>query len=69
MKLTNEISDQMLLLFFFSDIYHRILRFKNYLVAMVNKELLPLKFRLPFVGEQYVVLFFPLLLVLDRFIK
>ncbi|RUS80666.1 hypothetical protein EGW08_011570 [Elysia chlorotica] len=33
------------------DIYHRILRFKNYLVAMVNKELLPLKFRLPLIGE------------------
>lgn len=33
------------------DIYHRILRFKNYLVAMVNKELLPLKFKLPFIGE------------------
>lgn len=33
------------------DIYHRILRFKNYMIAMVNKSLLPLKFRLPFVGE------------------
>ena len=33
------------------DIYHRILRFKNYTIAMVNKELLPLKFRLPFLGE------------------
>ncbi|GFN75657.1 autophagy-related protein 9 [Plakobranchus ocellatus] len=33
------------------DIYHRILRFKNYLVAMVNKELLPLKFQIPFIGK------------------
>ncbi|XP_071956451.1 autophagy-related protein 9A-like [Antedon mediterranea] len=33
------------------DIYHRILRFKNYMVAMVNKSLLPLKFRVPFLGE------------------
>lgn len=34
------------------DIYHRILRFKNYLVAMVNKSLLPVRLCLPFVGEQ-----------------
>ncbi|XP_078571343.1 autophagy-related protein 9A-like isoform X2 [Branchiostoma floridae x Branchiostoma japonicum] len=33
------------------DIYHRILRFKNYTVAMVNKSLLPLKFQLPGMGE------------------
>ncbi|KAL5006246.1 hypothetical protein ScPMuIL_015052 [Solemya velum] len=33
------------------DIYHRILRFKNYMIAMVNKSLLPLKFKLPFVGD------------------
>lgn len=33
------------------DIYHRILRFKNYMVSMVNKSLLPLKFTLPFVGD------------------
>lgn len=33
------------------DIYHRILRFKNYMIAMVNKSLLPLKFRFPFAGE------------------
>ena len=25
------------------DIYHRILRFKNYLVAMVNKDILPMR--------------------------
>lgn len=37
------------------DIYHRILRFKNYMVAMTNKQLLPLKFRVPFLGE-YVFL-------------
>ncbi|KAG9277604.1 autophagy-related protein 9A [Astyanax mexicanus] len=33
------------------DIYHRILRFKNYMVAMVNKSLLPIRFRLPFLGD------------------
>uniref|UniRef100_A0A8C2T4A9 Autophagy-related protein 9 n=1 Tax=Coturnix japonica TaxID=93934 RepID=A0A8C2T4A9_COTJA len=32
------------------DIYHRILRFKNYMVAMVNKSLLPVRFRLPLLG-------------------
>ncbi|XP_005180922.2 autophagy-related protein 9A [Musca domestica] len=33
------------------DIYHRILRFKNYLVALMNKNLLPVRFTLPIVGE------------------
>ncbi|XP_074659348.1 autophagy-related protein 9A-like [Tubulanus polymorphus] len=33
------------------DIYHRILRFKNYMIAMVNKSVLPFKFDLPFIGE------------------
>ncbi|KAL3831621.1 hypothetical protein ACJMK2_023354 [Sinanodonta woodiana] len=33
------------------DIYHRILRFKNYTIAMVNKSVLPLKYNLPFVGN------------------
>jgi len=33
------------------DIYHRILRFKNYMVAMVNKSLLPPKLNVPFIGE------------------
>ncbi|XP_067638182.1 autophagy-related protein 9A isoform X3 [Eurosta solidaginis] len=33
------------------DIYHRILRFKNYMVALMNKNLLPVKFHLPFIGE------------------
>ncbi|CAH1789825.1 unnamed protein product [Owenia fusiformis] len=33
------------------DIYHRILRFKNYEIAMVNKSLLSLKYRVPFIGE------------------
>ena len=34
------------------DIYHRILRFKNYMVAMVNKTVLPCKFHVPFYGEK-----------------
>ncbi|XP_072567310.1 autophagy-related protein 9B [Paramormyrops kingsleyae] len=33
------------------DIYHRILRFKNYMVAMVNKSLLPVQLQLPLLGE------------------
>ena len=33
------------------DVYHRILRFTNYLVAMVNKSVLPLRYNLPFMGE------------------
>ncbi|XP_014005943.1 autophagy-related protein 9A [Salmo salar] len=33
------------------DIYHRILRFKNYMVAMINKSLLPVRFRPPLLGE------------------
>ncbi|XP_018329383.1 autophagy-related protein 9A isoform X2 [Agrilus planipennis] len=33
------------------DIYHRILRQQNYMVAMANKCLLPPRLRLPFVGE------------------
>lgn len=33
------------------DIYHRILRFKNYMVAMINKSLLPVRLKLPAVGE------------------
>ncbi|XP_060549698.1 autophagy-related protein 9B isoform X2 [Pantherophis guttatus] len=33
------------------DIHHRILRFKNYLVAMVNKSLLPIRFQLPLLGR------------------
>ncbi|XP_063308981.1 autophagy-related protein 9A-like [Pelobates fuscus] len=33
------------------DIYHRILRFKNYMVAMINKNLLPVRFHLPLIGE------------------
>ncbi|KAJ8352319.1 hypothetical protein SKAU_G00237950 [Synaphobranchus kaupii] len=33
------------------DIYHRILRFKNYMVAMVNKSLLPVRVRLPVLGD------------------
>ncbi|XP_075212075.1 autophagy-related protein 9 isoform X2 [Lycorma delicatula] len=34
------------------DIYHRILRFKNYLVAMVNKSLLPVRLNIPLLGEK-----------------
>uniref|UniRef100_T1JD90 Autophagy-related protein 9 n=1 Tax=Strigamia maritima TaxID=126957 RepID=T1JD90_STRMM len=37
------------------DIYHRILRYKNYMVAMINKDILPVKFTLPIFGE---VIFF-----------
>ncbi|NWH72587.1 ATG9A protein, partial [Piaya cayana] len=33
------------------DIHHRILRFRNYAVAMVNKSLLPIRFQLPLVGS------------------
>ncbi|XP_055912674.1 autophagy-related protein 9A [Eupeodes corollae] len=33
------------------DIYHRILRFKNYMVALMNKNLLPVRFRIPILGE------------------
>ncbi|KAL4717803.1 hypothetical protein ACJJTC_000952 [Scirpophaga incertulas] len=33
------------------DIYHRILRFNNYMVAMVNKNLLPLQIHVPCIGQ------------------
>ncbi|XP_011304017.1 autophagy-related protein 9A isoform X2 [Fopius arisanus] len=33
------------------DIYHRILRFKNYMVAMINKSLLPVRLKVPVIGE------------------
>ncbi|XP_026757387.1 autophagy-related protein 9A [Galleria mellonella] len=33
------------------DIYHRILRFDNYMVAMVNKNLLPLQVYVPCIGN------------------
>ncbi|XP_045458168.1 autophagy-related protein 9A [Melitaea cinxia] len=33
------------------DIYHRILRFNNYMVAMVNKNLLPLEIHIPCIGS------------------
>lgn len=36
-----------------TDVYHRILRFQNYLVAMINKKVLPCKFYIPFFGEKY----------------
>lgn len=34
------------------DVYHRMLRFKNYLIAMVNKGVLPCKIWVPFYGEK-----------------
>ncbi|XP_059092181.1 autophagy-related protein 9A-like [Tigriopus californicus] len=37
------------------DIYHRILRFKNYFVAMVNKDLLPVEIQIPFLGAKTVL--------------
>lgn len=33
------------------DIYHRILRFKNYMVAMINKSLLPVQLQVPLLGN------------------
>uniref|UniRef100_A0A8C7YJL2 Autophagy-related protein 9 n=1 Tax=Oryzias sinensis TaxID=183150 RepID=A0A8C7YJL2_9TELE len=33
------------------DIYHRILRFKNYMVAMINKSVLPVHLQLPLLGN------------------
>lgn len=33
------------------DIYHRILRFKNYTVAMINKSLLPVRLNFPVIGD------------------
>lgn len=33
------------------DIYHRILRHKNYMVAMINKSLLPVRLQIPIIGE------------------
>lgn len=33
------------------DIYHRILRFKNYMIAMERKSLLPFKHSIPLMGE------------------
>ena len=35
------------------DIYNRILRFKNYLVAMVNQGILPPKIDVPLFGQLY----------------
>ncbi|XP_032455508.1 autophagy-related protein 9A-like [Nasonia vitripennis] len=33
------------------DFYHRILRYKNYLVAMINKSLLPIRLNIPLFGD------------------
>lgn len=35
------------------DIHNRILRLKNYMVALINKQVLPLQFSVPFVGDVY----------------
>lgn len=37
------------------DIYHRILRFKNYSVAMMNKSILPARVYLPVLGDTAVL--------------
>lgn len=36
------------------DIYNRILRFKNYQVAMVNQGLLPPRIDVPIIGQLFV---------------
>ena len=33
------------------DVYHRILRVENFLISMVNKQTVPVKVRLPFLGQ------------------
>ena len=33
------------------DVHNRILRYKNYMISMVHKQVLPLNFHLPFLGE------------------
>ena len=33
------------------DVYHRILRHENYLVALINKDVIPVKYKLPFLGN------------------
>jgi Autophagy protein Apg9. len=43
--------------FFFSDIHHRILRQKNYLIALQNKGVIDYLFRFPFLGERLEFLF------------
>lgn len=40
------------LLAFNLDVYHRMLRFKNYMVAMINKDVLTHKIWIPFYGEK-----------------
>ena len=41
-----------ILLCFIIDVYHRILRFRNYMVAMINKDVLSYKIWIPFYGEK-----------------
>jgi autophagy-related protein 9 len=36
------------------DIYHRILRWKNYLVALINKDLLPVRITIPGINGDVV---------------
>jgi autophagy-related protein 9 len=36
------------------DIHNRLLRFKNYEVALINKGVLPPRLHLPFIGDMYV---------------
>lgn len=38
------------------DVHNRLLRRKNYLIALINKQLLPIYYRVPFIGE---VIYFP----------
>lgn len=33
------------------DVHNRILRYKNYMISMVHRDVLPLSFNLPFIGE------------------
>lgn len=33
------------------DVHNRILRYKNYMISMVHRDILPLSFNLPFIGE------------------
>ena len=38
------------------DVHNRLLRRKNYTIALVNKQLLPIYYRIPFIGE---IIYFP----------
>ncbi len=45
------------------DIHNRLLRFKNYEVALVNKGILPSRIHLPIFGDMSVVLFIDIVLI------